>query len=44
MDNPFFKNNGPFKLRDILKELNLENRLNNEDHNILILKIYRIQN
>ena len=25
MDNPFFKNNGPFKLRDILKDLNFIN-------------------
>jgi len=38
MENPFFKNNGPFELRDILKELNLENNLNNEYQNIVDIK------
>jgi UDP-3-O-[3-hydroxymyristoyl] glucosamine N-acyltransferase len=38
MDNPFFKNNGPFKFRDILKELNLENNENNQDLNIIDIK------
>jgi UDP-3-O-[3-hydroxymyristoyl] glucosamine N-acyltransferase len=40
MVNPFFKNNGPFKLREILKELNL-----NVDNNDLdILDISDLQN
>jgi len=38
MDNPFFKNNGPFKLGDILKELSLENDKNNKDQNIIDIK------
>ena len=38
MDNPFFKNNGPFKLRDILKYLSLENDENNQDQNIIDIK------
>ena len=38
MDNPFFKNNGPFKLRDILKDLNLINDQVNQDHNIIDIK------
>ena len=38
MDNPFFKNNGPFKFRDILKDLNLENEDNNQDQNIIDIK------
>jgi UDP-3-O-[3-hydroxymyristoyl] glucosamine N-acyltransferase len=38
MDNHFFKNNGPFKLRDILKDLNIENKENNLDHNIIDIK------
>jgi UDP-3-O-[3-hydroxymyristoyl] glucosamine N-acyltransferase len=35
MNNPFFKNNGPFKFRDILKELKLENNQHNEDLDIV---------
>ena len=31
MHNPFFKNNGPFKYRDIIKELGLRNDQNNYD-------------
>ena len=38
MDNPFFKNNGPFKLRDILKDLNLINDQINQDQNIIDIK------
>ena len=38
MDNHFFKNNGPFSLRDILKDLNLENIDKNLDHNIIDIK------
>ena len=38
MDNHFFKNNGPFRLRDILKDLNLENIDKNLDHNIIDIK------
>ena len=38
MDNPFFKNNGPFKFGDILKELNLENDENYQDKNIIDIK------
>ena len=38
MDNPFFKNNGPFKFIDILKELNLENDKNYQDQNITDIK------
>ena len=38
MDNPFFTNNGPFKLRDILKELKLEHDQNNLDQNIFNIK------
>jgi len=38
MDNPFFKNNGPFKIRDILKELNLYNDTNIQDQNIIDIK------
>jgi UDP-3-O-[3-hydroxymyristoyl] glucosamine N-acyltransferase len=38
MDNHFFKNNGPFKLRDILKDLSLENKEDNQDHNIIDIK------
>jgi len=38
MDNPFFKNNGPYKLRDILKDLNLENLDINLDHDIIDIK------
>ena len=35
MENPFFNNNGPFKFRDILKHLSLENYENNLDQNII---------
>ncbi len=38
MDNPFFKNNGPFKLGDILKHLNIKNDENNQDQNIVDIK------
>ena len=43
MENPFFKNNGPFELRDILKDLNLENNLNNEYQNIVDIKWDKIR-
>jgi UDP-3-O-[3-hydroxymyristoyl] glucosamine N-acyltransferase len=42
MDNPFFKNKGPFKFIDILKELNLENDQNNQDQNIVDIKNLQI--
>ena len=38
MSNPFFKNNGPFKFEEILKELNLENNNNIENLNIIDIK------
>ena len=38
MDNPFFKNNGPFKLRDILRDLNVINNQINQDQNIIDIK------
>ena len=38
MDNPFFKNHGPFKLGEILKELNFKKDKNNEDLDILDIK------
>jgi len=38
MINPFFKNNGPFKFRDILKELDIEMDENNENPNIIDIK------
>ena len=38
MVNPFFKNNGPFKFTDILKELQLRNNENNQDQNIIDIK------
>jgi UDP-3-O-[3-hydroxymyristoyl] glucosamine N-acyltransferase len=38
MVNPFFKNSGPFKFRDILKDLSLENDTNNQDQNITDIK------
>ncbi len=37
MTNSFFKNNGPFKLKELLKELDLNNN-NNEDFNITDIK------
>jgi UDP-3-O-[3-hydroxymyristoyl] glucosamine N-acyltransferase len=42
MINPFFKNNGPFKLDDILKELNLNQIENKKD--LLINDIKDLQN
>ena len=42
MDNPFFKNNGPFELGEILKELNLQNDKENE--NLSIKDIRDLQN
>jgi len=38
MGNPFFKNNGPFKLRDILRDLNLTNNQINQDQKIIDIK------
>src|SRR5210317_1601169 len=38
MDNHFFKNNGPFRLRDILKDLSLKNIDKNLDHDIIDIK------
>jgi len=38
MLNPFFKNNGPFKFREILKDLNLKFDKKNEDLNINDIK------
>ena len=38
MVNPFFKNNGPFKFRDILKELDIEMDDNNENLNVTDIK------
>ena len=38
MNNPFFKNNGPFKLKDILKDVNFDCDLNNKDQNIIDIK------
>ena len=38
MDNPFFMNNGPFKFRDILKELNIENDQTDLDLDIIDIK------
>jgi UDP-3-O-[3-hydroxymyristoyl] glucosamine N-acyltransferase len=38
MNNPFFINKGPFKLKEILKELMLENDQNNQDLNIVGIK------
>ena len=35
MENPFFKNHGPFKFADILKDLNVKNGQNNQDQNII---------
>ena len=42
MDNPFFKNNGPFKFKEILKQLNLQNDKKNED--LIINDIKDLQN
>jgi UDP-3-O-[3-hydroxymyristoyl] glucosamine N-acyltransferase len=38
MVNPFFKNNGPFRFSEILKELSLNYEKNNEDLNISDIK------
>ena len=38
MDNPFFKNNGPFKFNEILKDLNLEIDEKNRRFNIIDIK------
>ena len=38
MDNPFFNNNGPFKFRDILRDLSLEKDQNDQDQNIIDIK------
>ena len=38
MNNPFFKNNGPFKLKEILKELNHLNDINNKDLAVIDIK------
>ena len=38
MDNPFFKNNGPFKLSEILRDLSLVNSQNNQDQHIIDIK------
>jgi UDP-3-O-[3-hydroxymyristoyl] glucosamine N-acyltransferase len=38
MENPFFKNYGPFKFSDILKYLSLENDQNIQDQNIIDIK------
>ena len=38
MDNPFFNNNGPFKISDILKELKLVNEQNIQDQNVIDIK------
>ena len=42
MENPFFNNNGPFKFREILKQLNLQNNKNDED--LIIKDINDLQN
>ena len=38
MVNPFFTNNGPFKFKDILKELKLVNNQDKQDHKIIDIK------
>ena len=40
MINPFFKNNGPFKISDILLLINLDDFKIDKDQEILISKIY----
>ena len=42
MENPFFNNNGPFKFKEILKQLNLQNNKNDED--LIIKDINDLQN
>ena len=38
MDNPFFKNRGPFKISEILDYLNLKIELKNKNYEILDIK------
>jgi len=38
MDNPFFINKGPFKLKDILKDLGLKKDQINQDQNVIDIK------
>jgi UDP-3-O-[3-hydroxymyristoyl] glucosamine N-acyltransferase len=38
MDNPFFKNLGPFKFGDILKDLGIENKQINQNQKIIDIK------
>ena len=38
MVNPFFRNNGPFKFNEILKDLNLEHEKKNKDLTIIDIK------
>ena len=38
MDNPFFKNNGPFKFSEILKDLSIVNIQNYQDQKIIDIK------
>jgi len=38
MDNPFFRNNGPFKFNEILKDLNLKPDEKNKDLSIIDIK------
>jgi len=38
MINPFFKNNGPFKISDILRLINLEDFINTNDQEIIDIK------
>jgi UDP-3-O-[3-hydroxymyristoyl] glucosamine N-acyltransferase len=42
MDNPFFKNNGPFKFKEILNQLNLQKDKTHE--NLIIIGINDLQN
>ena len=42
MDNPFFKNNGPFKFNEILKDLNL--KLDEKKEDLIITDIKDLQN
>ena len=38
MINPFFKNNGPFKISDILQQINLDDLKIDNDHEINDIK------
>ena len=38
MNNPFFKNNGPFKIKDILKDLKIEAIESYQEYNINDIK------